>query len=121
MRTPTAQHIEGFFLGMEHAERVANQNKRGDTSAQVIAIRREYTTLALLAARPANERRPQGDAIGRQLSSPQNPKPHRGAFLAACALVGEFTVAMLIVGGPFIAAWGYFIFTGLPLDFGGTP
>jgi hypothetical protein len=51
---PSPAHIDGFFLGMAHAAKVADGNKSGETSRQVRAIWREMTTLRLMHERSRN-------------------------------------------------------------------
>ena len=45
MREPTAGEINGFFLGMLHSMKVAQETERGKVASR--AIQREITTLAL--------------------------------------------------------------------------
>lgn len=93
MRAPTANHVEGFFLGLAHAEKIADTKRRGQTSSQVIAIRREYTRMALAAGRPVLERKAQGSASG---TLPQSHKTPLGiAALVLCGLLSMWILTSL--------------------------
>jgi hypothetical protein len=120
MKTPTAEHIDGFIMGMRHALALAEGRKRGKLSVQSHAIRTELASLTLLAEQGRIPKcKPQDGAVARQLNSPEPPTPSKGAFLAACAHYADVAAGILLVASPFVFVWGYYALTGDVIDFGG--
>ena len=90
MRTPTPDHIEGFFAGMEHARRKAAEVNRGKEKA----IEREIVTLRLC----------------------QFAKAARAAVPVvtnAAGVLGFFIIFTM----PCWAPWVFYAMTGKPMQF----
>lgn len=47
MRTPSADHVEGFFLGCQYMIGIAEKNKRGETSRILTEQTKEFSKLLL--------------------------------------------------------------------------
>lgn len=116
MKAPSADQIQGFFLGMQHALVVADGNKRGHTSAQVRAISAEITRMQL--EHEIFLRKTQGNVqLSFSCVEPQRQPTPLPASCTRLEVIGEAIVGAMLVGAVFIVPWVYLALTGEPINF----